>query len=285
MQELPVDPLFQLLQLERRTAVVDIGANPIDGEPPYKRMLEKGLCSVVGFDPQKSAMELLERQTSPLQRYLPYAVGDGTAQTLHICSAPGMTSCLMPDQTTLSLFQLFPGFGEVVSIEAIQTRTLDSITEIVDLDFLKIDVQGLELSVFQSGKNKLSAAVAIQTEVSFLPLYENQPTLGIVDQELRSQGFIPHAMAELKKWILAPMMLDQNPRRPLNQLLEADLVYVRDFRDTDSFSDMQLKQLSLIAHYCYGSFDLAIRCIIALEQRNSLPADTQQRYVQLLQKK
>jgi hypothetical protein len=36
------DPLFDLLQPARLTAVVDIGANPIDGDPPYKRMLAAG---------------------------------------------------------------------------------------------------------------------------------------------------------------------------------------------------------------------------------------------------
>jgi hypothetical protein len=38
------------------------------------------------------------------------------------------------------------------------------------LDFLKIDVQGGELAVFQGGISKLSETVAIQTEISFVPL-------------------------------------------------------------------------------------------------------------------
>jgi hypothetical protein len=42
--------------------------------------------------------------------------------------------------------------------------------------------------VFQSGKAKLSEAVAIQTEISFVPLYKDQPTLGDIDLELRGQG-------------------------------------------------------------------------------------------------
>ena len=39
------DPVAALLQPERLTAVVDIGANPIDTDPPYKRMLARRLCS------------------------------------------------------------------------------------------------------------------------------------------------------------------------------------------------------------------------------------------------
>jgi hypothetical protein len=52
----PRDPLFKLLRPERLTAVVDIGANPIDGDPPYQSMLEKRLCRVVGFEPQSEAL-------------------------------------------------------------------------------------------------------------------------------------------------------------------------------------------------------------------------------------
>ena len=52
----------------------------------------------------------------------------------------------------------------------VHTRRLDDISEIEHLDFLKIDVQGGELAVFHGGKSKLSETVAIQTEISFVPL-------------------------------------------------------------------------------------------------------------------
>ena len=46
------DFLSDLLGPARLTSVVDIGANPVDGDPPYKPMLEKRLCRVTGFEPQ-----------------------------------------------------------------------------------------------------------------------------------------------------------------------------------------------------------------------------------------
>ncbi|MDA1055520.1 MAG: FkbM family methyltransferase [Planctomycetota bacterium] len=276
------DPLFQLLQPERRTAVVDVGANPIDGVPPYKPMLERKLCTVVGFDPQESAHDSLQEGRGPLETYLPYAIGDGSEQTLHVCSAPGMTSFLTPDVRSLSLFPLFPEFGRVVAAKQVQTRPLDAIEEIEDLDFLKIDVQGSELAVFRSGREKLSAAVAIQTEASFLPLYENQPPIGLLDTELRSQGFIPHALVELKRWVISPLLVNNNPRIPLNQLLEADLVYVRDFRNPQELTEEQLKHLALIAHHCYRSFDLALFCLAALEGRGSLATGARDVYLNML---
>jgi FkbM family methyltransferase len=261
---------------------VDVGANPIDSVPPYKPMLDRGLCTVVGFEPQQAGLESLRQKAGPLETYLPYAVGDGSAQTLHVCWSPGMTSLLKPDARTLSLFRLFPDFGRVVASEQIQTRALDDIGEIKFLDFLKIDVQGSELAVFRSGREKLAGAVAIQTEVSFVPLYENQPPIGLVDTELRAQGFIPHALVELKRWMIAPLLANNDPRKSLNQLLEADLVYVRDFRRPESLSDEQLKQLALIAHHCYRSHDLAVFCLLALEGRGSLASGAQNLYLKML---
>ena len=70
--------------------------------------------------------------------------------------------------------------------------------------------------------------------------------------------------------------------RPLNHVLDADIVYVRDFAHADSLSDEQLKHLALIAHHCYSSFDLALRCVMLLEQRQVLETGSQQRYWQIL---
>jgi FkbM family methyltransferase len=271
--------LWDILQPARRTRVVDIGANPIDGDPPYKAMLQAGLCEVVGFEPQGTAWAELQRRKGPLETYLPHAVGDGGKHTLHLCRASGMTSLYAPDPATLELFAALKPLGEVLSTETMTTRRLDDIAEIAGLDFLKIDIQGGELEVFRHGREKLARAVAIQTEVSFVTLYRDQPALGEVDVELRAQGFMPHCFAAVKQWPIAPLVVNGDDRQPLNQLLEADLVYVRDFRQPEGLDAEQLKQLALIAHHCYGSFDLAVRCLYLLEQRGELPAGGRDAYL------
>ena len=274
--------LSDLLSPERITEVVDVGANPIDGDPPYKPMLAAGLCRVTGFEPQQAALRELERKKGPNERYLPYAVGDGAAHTLNMCRAPGMTSLLQPDPKTLDLFGALKPLAEVIERIPVQTRTLDEIAEVERLDFLKIDIQGGELAVFQGGTARLSQAVAIQTEVSFVTLYRDQPVFGEVDLELRGQGFLPHCFAEVTRWPIAPFAVKDDPRQPLKQLLEADIVYVRDISRPGLMRDEQLKHLALIAHHCYRSFDLALRCVMLLEQRQALKPGAQQAYVRLL---
>jgi hypothetical protein len=100
--------------------------------------------------------------------------------------------------------------------------------------------------------------------------------------ELRRQGFIPHCFAAVKRWPIAPCVVNNDPRKPLHQLLEADMVYVRDFSRPDGMSDEQLKHLTMIAHYGYGSYDLALRCVMLLEQRGALEMGAQQQYLRML---
>ena len=274
--------MLELLQAKRLTEVVDIGANPIDGEPPYKDMLHSGLCKVTGFEPQESALAQLLQAKGEHERYLPYAVGDGKQHTLHICRASGMTSLFEPDETVLSLFEILHSCSEVIEKIPLTTQRLDDIKEIEAIDLLKIDIQGGELSVFQNGSRLLAKAVCIQTEVSFLTLYKDQPTLGDIDIELRKQGFIPHCAAAIKNWPIAPFVSPNTPYQPLNQLLEADLVYVRDFSHPELMDDEQLKHLALIAQFCYGSIDLTMRCIMLLAERGTLQSDSLQRYTEAL---
>ena len=274
--------LLDLLSPQQLTEVVDVGANPIDGDPPYKPMLSAGLCRVTGFEPQEQALLELENKRGPNEIYLPFAVGDGGTYTFNICKASGMSSLLDPDPRTLAVFEPLGPLSEVTSSVSVKTRKLDDIVEIEHLDFLKIDVQGGELKVFQGGVTKLSQAVVIQTEISFVTLYKEQPCLGDIDLEMRRQGYIPHCFAAVKTWPIAPCVINNNPYQGLNQLMEADIVYVRDFTRPESISDEQLKQMALIAHHCYKSFDLALRCVMLLEQRNSLKSGAQQEYFQIL---
>lgn len=273
--------LADLLALERPTEVVDIGASPIDGEPPYRAMLAAGQCRVTGFEPQPEALRALQRQQGPLERYFSWAVGDGRAHTLQVCAAPGMTSLLEPDPAAFALFDLLRPMAQVVARIAVLTRRLDDIEDIEQLDFLKIDAQGSELAVLRAGTARLAHAVAVQVEVSFVPLYQGQACIGDIDLELRRQGFLPHCLAALKQWPVAPCVVNGDPRLPLRQLLEADLVYLRNLTRPDAMSDAQLRQLAMVAHWCFQSFDVALRCVLLLEQRGALATGTQARYLRL----
>ena len=217
--------LCEIVDLSRLSSIVDVGANPIDGHPPYLEMLRNGRCTVIGFEPQHEALVALEHSKGPFETYLPDAIGDGKQHELRVTAASGMTSLLEPDLSRLTSFNGFAEWGHVLSRVPLQTVRLDDIRAIEHMDMLKIDVQGGELMVFRGAEKHLSNAVFVHTEVSFVPLYEDQPTFGDLDQELRTRGFLPHAITDLKRWPIAPVVYDGDFRRPMHQVLEADVVY------------------------------------------------------------
>ena len=271
--------LTTLLAPARPTAIVDVGANPIDGDPPYKAMLAAGLCRIVGFEPQVDALARLNQAKGPHELYLPYALADGTERMLHVCELEGMTSLLVPDPSHLALFNLFPIWGKVKEHLPVATKKLDDIAEVAQMDFLKMDVQGAEGEVLAHGRAKLKDTVVIQTEVSFVPLYKDQPCFGEMDLILRELGFLPHSVTGTKIWPLSPMVVGNMPNRGIRQLLETDMVYVRDFSKAGNMTVEQSKHLALIAHHCYGSYDLTLKAIATLTELGAVASDTGKRYL------
>jgi FkbM family methyltransferase len=248
--------------------VVDIGANPIDGDPPYKPLLAQGRARVLGFEPAAEAFAALEQAKGPNERYLRLAAGDGGEHALHVCAAPGMTSLLEPNEEVLRHFHRFDVWGAVAREERVWTVHLDDVEQVANIDMLKIDVQGFELPIMRHGQKRLDDAVVIQTEVEFLPLYKDQALFADVDAHLRSRGFVLHRFWPLKARTIRPMLINGDIYASLGQLVDADAVYVRDFTKLERLSEDKLLKTAILANDIYGSFDLALVALRELDRRN-----------------
>jgi hypothetical protein len=189
-----------------------------------------------------------------------------------------MTSLYEPDQKALDAFTRFAAFGSVTRRETIETTPLDEVVAAGSIDFLKMDIQGGELDALRSGSAALSRAVMIQLEVSFVALYEGQPVFGDVDGFMRQQGFIPLAFAAIKQWPLAQRPESVETSTP-TQLLEADIIYVRDFIH-GALDAEQWKQVALISNYCYGARDLTLKALSELANLGAVSQAEITRYMQ-----
>jgi hypothetical protein len=56
-----------ILKIDCPIKIVDIGANPIDGKPPYLPLLASGNARVVGFEPNLSALAELNNCKGPMK--------------------------------------------------------------------------------------------------------------------------------------------------------------------------------------------------------------------------
>ena len=261
--------LTEILKTAIEIDVVDIGANPIEGNPPYFGLLKSGLAKLVAFEPNLEALAKLEASKGDNETYLPYAVADGETHEFKFCQASGMSSLLEPNQELLQYFHGFPEWGKVEQRVNVDTVRLDDVKEVKNLDYFKIDIQGGELCVFENGINRLSECLVIHTEVEFLPMYINQPLFSDVEMFLRGKGFVFHRFAPLASRIVSPMIIDDDINRGLSQMFWADAVFIRDFTKLSRLSPEKLLKFSIILHDIYESYDLVLRILMAHDDQTA----------------
>lgn len=260
-----------LVGLKTRIEIMDIGAACIAEVPVYKKLIDRGVAHLHAFEGDERQIPKIKETYGTRVSLYPFYLYDGSEQTVHVAHAEsGMTSVLMPKERSLKFFNGFEYFGRIISKEKLKTYKLNEISGVPFIDFLKMDIQGAELTVLKHGLDVLSECVAIQLEVSFFCLYENQPSFGDIDVWMRENGFVPHCFVDIKRWSITPTIRNNNFRIPFNQLLEADIVYIRDPLNISEWPDEQIKKLALIAHECFSSTDLALYLLIELERRHPL---------------
>lgn len=267
MDQQTTPSFYALTMMKLRVKVVDVGANPIDGSPPYAALLRAGNADIVGFEPNPNALAKLNHLKGPNEIYLPHAVGDGGRHTLHVCQAPGMTSLLRPNPDVLNLFHGFMEWGRVLATEEVETVRLDDIVETEGVGLIKIDIQGGELMALRNAKVRLHEALVIQTEVEFLPMYIDQPLFSEVASFLRQQGFMFHRFYPQTSRVIRPMLVNGDIYAGLSQLLWADAIFVRDLTRLDLLSTSQLLSMATIMHDCYRSADLVLHLLIEHDRR------------------
>ena len=247
--------------------IVDIGASPIDGQPPYQRLIDVGKAHVVGFEPDVEQYQALQKLDKPFATFLPFAVGDGNDAVLNVCQSPGMTSLLEPDMEILDHFHGFADWGKVIGRHKVSTHRLDDIGEVKAIDYLKLDVQGSELSILLGASEKLKQALVIHTEVQFVPFYKEQPLFAELDQVLRRAGFYLHRFTPLVSRLFKPLVANNNIYSGWSQVLWSDAVYVRKFTEFAQLPSEGLLKIAFVLHELYNSYDLSALALGHIDRR------------------
>lgn len=248
-----------------KITIIDAGAmdlgNAVSEGNEHRPLLKGGVGRIIGFEPVKAECDKLNAKVkargSTNELYLPYAVGDGSTRTFHICNKSMTSSLYEPNTKLLKLFQNLEELVRVVSTEEMESKRLDDLPEVAETDFLKLDIQGAELDVLKGATTLLKRVVVVSTEVEFVPLYKDQPLFADVDAYLRSQGFLLHSLPGLMGRAFKPIQNGSNINQMFNQALWAQATYVKDFTRFDQLEPDQLLRLAVILHEVFVSVDLA----------------------------
>lgn len=258
--------LIEYFPEEFQITVLDIGA-ALSERPPYQSLVEAGRARIFGFEPNPGECERLNREYGEPHRFFPHFVGDGKPATFHDTNWVLTGSLYEPNSPLLEKFQNLSEVVTPVASHPVSTTRIDDLIEVTDVDFIKIDIQGGELAVFQNARRVLAGALLIQTEVEFVELYKGQPLFADVDIFLRSVGFQFHAFNGFGSRAFKPLILNGNINQGLRQALWSDALYVRDWMCLDGLDASKLRNYALIAHDILQSYDLAHFILVALDRK------------------
>lgn len=250
--------IFELISGQAPTfKIVDVGAMNLGKDSdPYDSLLQQGSVKIVGFEPVKAECDKLNKMYAPERLYLPYVIGDGRKRTFHECNYVMTSSLYEPYTELVEKFQNLGNLMEVVSRSSVDTHRLDDIPEVADTDYLKVDVQGAEIDVFNGATSVLREAVMVHTEIEFIPLYKDQPLFADVDQVMRRNGFLLHHFSSVMGRTFKPLINNNDINAPTSQLLWGDAVYIKNFMSLDTLIPEKLLKLAILLHVIRGSYDV-----------------------------
>ena len=271
-------PLRELVEFIKKTnininfKIAEIGALQIqDQKEPFYELLDYfPSTKIIGFEIDKHVCEKMNINSPVGVKYYPYALGKANERRkLYITQHPMCSSLYKPNEELIKLYNNF----EVAYLKdetEIDTITLDYFIdrhEIGNIDFIKVDVQGAELDIFQGAAKALKDVLKIVCEVEFVPHYENQPLFGDICNHLIKYDLMFNKFLGLSGRALKPIMVNNNPNLP-SQHIWSDAVFVYHIQKIKNLNDEQILKLSLLA-CVYFSLDLTFYCLSEYDKRYS----------------
>ena len=237
---------------------LEIGAVPLGEKEKFYDILNYFPGSqIIGFEVDESVCNEMNTNAKPGATYYPQALGvRNEKRTLYVTNAPMCSSLYKPNEKLLRLYNNF----EVAYLKkeiSIETMSLDHFLEensMSDMDFIKIDVQGAEVDIFEGASRALQDITFIVSEVEFIEHYENQPLFGDVCNLLKKHNLMFHKFLGMQGRALHPSVINNDPNYP-SQDIWSDGVFIKDVLNMGSLSSSKLLKLSFFAAL-YDSFDL-----------------------------
>ena len=266
--------------------IFDIGARA--GVERYWKSISP-ISKFVAFDADKDECEKLNSENGGTSNsiYYPYALHrDNKKRTFYITHFSYSCGFELANSTFIERFPNYRAVSKKDSVE-LESISLDSFFEKHEydyFDFIKIDVEGSELAIFEGAKNSLKnkCVLGLKTELWWEPVIKNQPSFAEMDIYLREQGFkffdlklhyysrntLPGGVA----YVDGKSNADNDGKVSVNftpegQALTGDAIYFRDpvheFKTgefTIDWNDHNI--LRLAGLYCiFGLYDSAIELV------------------------
>jgi FkbM family methyltransferase len=258
----------QLIQAAKKYDIyfVDIGAR--DGVTDDLMSLCTAV-NVIAFEPEPTEAQRLQEVEDGRWRsmtVIPAAVSDTNGQATLYVPQSKQSASLLPHNASLVEefgFENMHGIGTKVSIPSCTLDQLLSDGHLRKASYIKIDVEGGELSILKGATSVLVTVVAMRIEVSFLKQRIDQPLIWEVVAWLYKQGFDVVDVIDIHRWRrrsvpAAPFRSGFYMPYSKGMVSQCDLMFVRR-SDMRVDIDQNIEAVLILA--ALGYFDLAIKII------------------------
>jgi FkbM family methyltransferase len=186
-----------LLKRQKANLVIDVGAH--EGEFALSVLRANKTISVLSFEPLPDVFKRLNKTAENFGKWKVYnlALGNESADAeINVSANRTASSLLLPSDKGR-------GHAGFETVERVKIR-IDRLDHVLSQDnlapkgnriYLKLDVQGYELSVLEGAADLLDSVVACQVELSLTELYKGQPSAHEIYSWLMSRGFILYAVS------------------------------------------------------------------------------------------
>jgi FkbM family methyltransferase len=172
--------------------ILDAGAHNGSDSREFSQLLPS--ATIIACEPVPNLFQTLKENTQDCTNiiYVQKALSSQRGEAWIYVSQGGdaSSSLLIPEQQKFQ--QYFPHITFPYALK-IETLTLDDLAEELQLDhidFLCLDLQGVELMVLKAAPKILKTVKAIYTEVNYTSVYENTPLYPEVKAWLEENGFV-----------------------------------------------------------------------------------------------
>jgi len=253
------------IKFSRRLHLLDIGAR--GGVDWPWSIFNKDSISLILVEPDPIEAEKLKRNVKNQEGVvLPYALWrEKSTLTLNLNKSPGTSSVYKSNKQFLEQFPDSERFDAKETMK-IETKTIDnlaSLSEMPQVDFAKIDVQGAELAILEGGHNHFkNELIGLEVEVEFAELYSGQPLFSDVE------GFVRNELG-LELWDLKKTYWKYNEGKHIpgsikGRLVFGDALFLRPILGLDKWLESMTEDkaseklaMLIITSISYGYLDYA----------------------------
>lgn len=196
-------------------SIWDVGAN--QGQFAFMAHNVWPNVPMYSFEPDPDSYKKLEdnfKKFSIIGKTFRYALGDKVESKQLLRYADNVNNSMLKNDSYE---------GGIIDRQTVECTTLDIISKTaptVTSAFLKLDVQGFELTVLAGAKRFLEKCLFVQIEVSFSPTYSKGAHAGEIILAMRESGFECIDILDLLR----------DKYRPY-KIIEADLLFKRITKD------------------------------------------------------